>query len=288
MSSNKQCGRNKIARRLACLRVEIFGSKRSKSAFAVALGVPIPTYQGYESDRDPPAEFIEKVVEKTGCNAMWILSGSGQMWPPGVRCVLTIDGSLSPVSVSEGKKSVDTSPVDGGISREDHATIERILPPAALHYLKSSLAVTCKRAVEGEQGTFTLSDTPAHTIIIPEQLASHYRTLTGIAFDLETLSPLLPPPLTLLVDSWGQAPVRMDTAQPELRRIVIARVKAKGERKPRLLFAGVLTVDGETPIVTPPNPRYSPKIVRLEDLVGHLSMALLELSGSIKEDGKGD
>jgi len=83
---------NTFAARLAWLRERLHG-KRGKRKFAAELGTPPQTYQGYEDSRQPPADFLAKVLNLCRCDADWLLTGEGDPFPERVvdRPVLIVE-----------------------------------------------------------------------------------------------------------------------------------------------------------------------------------------------------
>ena len=266
-----------VAGRLRELRIAIFGD-RGKRKFAMALGVPPQTYQGYESGRQPPADFFREVVRKCGCTLEWLIMGRGDMWPSNVRYRGTVDGSIMSLVILESG--------EGLLDVADHSRAEA----SHADQTDATFSITCKRAITAGGGAFTLSDEGALTLAVPQCMVPKPELISGIVYTLDGLRPTVIEPAILVITADTEAchPLTAESADPDYYRIALARVKAEGERKRRLLFAGTLSEADGTHIITPLNYRYSPKIVRPQDIIGRLSMALLDLSGSIKEDGKGD
>lgn len=65
---------NEICLRIAKLRTDATGP-RGKSRFAKQLGLSPSAYHYYEQDRTPPAEILVRVVEVTGADLHWLLTG---------------------------------------------------------------------------------------------------------------------------------------------------------------------------------------------------------------------
>lgn len=69
---------------------------KSAVAFARALSLWQQTYHTYESHREPPVAVLNKIVELTGCNEAWLLTGLGGMNDPD-------DPVLEGILMTEGK-----------------------------------------------------------------------------------------------------------------------------------------------------------------------------------------
>jgi hypothetical protein len=72
-----------LALRLRILRGDLFGEDRS--SMARALGIPEQTWLNYESGIAPPGYIVLALIEDTGVNPHWLLTGQGERYPAG-RC----------------------------------------------------------------------------------------------------------------------------------------------------------------------------------------------------------
>jgi hypothetical protein len=65
-----------LARRVRELRIEKFG-EHGERLLAEALGLPVRTWQAYESGVTIPSLVILKFIEVTRANPHWLLTGKG-------------------------------------------------------------------------------------------------------------------------------------------------------------------------------------------------------------------
>jgi transcriptional regulator with XRE-family HTH domain len=70
-----------IIDRIKLLREQHSGS-RGKSKFACDLGISASTYSYYENNRVPPIEILLKIVELTGADLNWLLTGKKNLKTP--------------------------------------------------------------------------------------------------------------------------------------------------------------------------------------------------------------
>lgn len=68
-----------LARRLCQIRTELYGAD-GISALAEALGIPERTWLNYESGIALPAPLLLMVIEQTGANPHWLLTGEGERY----------------------------------------------------------------------------------------------------------------------------------------------------------------------------------------------------------------
>ena len=237
--------------------------------------------QKWERGTSPSAAFLAAIVEQTGCDAKWLLSGSGWPFPPGTTLGRTVDGRVVPVQrqLTDGgiEPFAGQFTTDGEHFADEHGRPATFGGPGP-GWGDVTLA-PCMEALPDADGTFRLADVPVGFVGLPQALAPRPELLTGIVLrmDMDQLSPVFPPRCVLIADCSrvGAVDVRPPVADRE--RIVVAKVKAPGERKPSLLFAGILSGTERGPLVIPPNSSYAPRTVRSQDVVGHVTLALLDL-----------
>ncbi len=64
-----------FARRLRCVREELYGD--DPAALAAALGLPVETWLNYEFGVTMPALTLLQFIEVTGAAPRWLLTGDG-------------------------------------------------------------------------------------------------------------------------------------------------------------------------------------------------------------------
>ena len=264
-----------LADRIATLREAVFGP-RGLAAFGRAIGVSAGTVQKWERGTSPSAAYLAAIAAQTGCDAKWLLSGSGRAFPPGAEVRRKVDGLLIVDSPSLHEFPAASAHASDILVIDGHVPALGTAEPGV-----SGLAVIeCKRAVLAEDGAFTLEAEPSENVALPLRLAGPQpKGLTGIVWDLDVLDPLIPAP-AILVANCMRAITMVDSAAgvlPDRKRLAIARVRGPKERKPSRLFAGLLSVTGRSPILVPPNARYSPRTIRGSDIAGYIIAAVLDL-----------
>ena len=87
--------RERIARRVREIRRELYGESGGP-ALAASLGVPAETWADYEAGVTIPAPVILGLIELTGADPHWLLSGEGERFTTGrtTRRAISIDTSL--------------------------------------------------------------------------------------------------------------------------------------------------------------------------------------------------
>jgi hypothetical protein len=68
-----------LARRVRKVRLELYGPN-GKAALAHALGIPEQTWSNYESGVALPAPVLLALVELSGVDPHWLLSGEGERY----------------------------------------------------------------------------------------------------------------------------------------------------------------------------------------------------------------
>jgi hypothetical protein len=68
-----------LARRLRILRKELFGADGIPT-LAESLGIPDETWLNYESGVALPAPTLLVLIEQTGANPHWLLTGKGERY----------------------------------------------------------------------------------------------------------------------------------------------------------------------------------------------------------------
>ena len=68
-----------LARRLRMLRRELYGTD-GIPALAEALGIPDQTWSNYESGVALPAPILLTLIEQTGVDPHWLLTGQGERY----------------------------------------------------------------------------------------------------------------------------------------------------------------------------------------------------------------
>jgi hypothetical protein len=68
-----------LARRVRKVRQELYG-RNGKAALAHALGIPEQTWSNYESGVALPAAVLLELIELTGVDPHWLLSGEGERY----------------------------------------------------------------------------------------------------------------------------------------------------------------------------------------------------------------
>lgn len=70
-----------LARRLRVIRKEVYGDD-GIPILAEALGIPEQTWENYESGVALPAPTVLALIEITGANPHWLLTGNGDRYTP--------------------------------------------------------------------------------------------------------------------------------------------------------------------------------------------------------------
>ncbi len=65
--------------RLKELRIHLFG-KRGQKHFAHYIGIPQSSLGKYEKGVSPNLQALERILQRTGCSARWLLLGDGEMF----------------------------------------------------------------------------------------------------------------------------------------------------------------------------------------------------------------
>ena len=73
---NQRTATSGLARRLQDIRHDVFGPD-GVPAMAEAMGVPERTWLNYESGVTAPASMILRLIETTGADPHWLLTGDG-------------------------------------------------------------------------------------------------------------------------------------------------------------------------------------------------------------------
>lgn len=73
--------RSPFGERLRQLRTEMFG-RRGQKRFAEVVGIPQSSLGKYEKKVSPNLDALKRIVEATGADANWLLTGAGQMFAP--------------------------------------------------------------------------------------------------------------------------------------------------------------------------------------------------------------
>jgi len=68
-----------LARRLRMIRMELYGAHGVPS-FADSLGIPDQTWSNYETGVTLPAPILLALIEQTGANPHWLLTGQGERY----------------------------------------------------------------------------------------------------------------------------------------------------------------------------------------------------------------
>jgi len=68
-----------LARRLRMIRLELYGADGIPT-LADALGIPDETWSNYESGVALPAPTLLVLIEQTGANPHWLLTGKGERY----------------------------------------------------------------------------------------------------------------------------------------------------------------------------------------------------------------
>ena len=68
-----------LARRVRQIRLECFGPD-GVPALAEALGIPEQTWSNYERGVALPAHTVLALIEETGINPRWLLTGEGERY----------------------------------------------------------------------------------------------------------------------------------------------------------------------------------------------------------------
>ena len=68
-----------LARRLRMIRLELYGA-HGVPALAESLGIPDETWLNYESGVALPAPTLLVLIEQTGANPHWLLTGKGERY----------------------------------------------------------------------------------------------------------------------------------------------------------------------------------------------------------------
>jgi hypothetical protein len=68
-----------IARRVRVIRLELFGP-HGVPTLAEALGIPEQTWANYESGVALPGPIVLTLIERTGVNPHWLLTGKGERY----------------------------------------------------------------------------------------------------------------------------------------------------------------------------------------------------------------
>ena len=77
---NEQPGRQiALARRVREVRLELYGEP-GEPILAEDLGLPVRTWRNYESGAVIPATVILRLIEITGVNPGWLLTGRGDRY----------------------------------------------------------------------------------------------------------------------------------------------------------------------------------------------------------------
>ena len=78
MATVRDLNRN-LARRLRMLRKELYGAD-GIPALAESLGIPDQTWSNYESGVALPGPILLALIEQTGVNPHWLLTGQGERY----------------------------------------------------------------------------------------------------------------------------------------------------------------------------------------------------------------